>query len=154
MLRAHAFPSVAFRYLVEILPHLRPQRFVVTGARGALGGAFVKQLTSRGAASVKTLVCGKDYMRTGEDYYAFAKGLTDVSLCVYTSCPSFPHSPSLSLGHFDQEDHLDQMLCECDVLLLAHGVRDSTVEGCYEGNCLSQVNSSCTLHAQNTTRLV
>jgi len=73
---------------------------VVTGARGALGGAFVKQLTSRGAASVKTLVCGKDYMRKGEDYYAFAKGSTDVSLCLYTSCPSFPSLPLPLLGTF------------------------------------------------------
>lgn len=43
----------------------------------------MKQLTSRGAIGVKTLVYGKDYMREGEDVIAFAKGEPKVSICVY-----------------------------------------------------------------------
>ena len=44
----------------------------------------MKQLTSRGA-SVKTLVCGDDYMREQEDYCAFAKGEPYVILIYFIS---------------------------------------------------------------------
>ena len=120
----------------------------------------MKQLTSRGAASVKTLVCGKDYMREGEDHCSFGQGEPYVSHIAYrptktTQASWCPHSSFISRDSIQlnlQEAHLDDMLRECDVLILSHGVRDSTFTGCFDGNYLSQVNCKSYQCDLNCTR--
>eukprot|EP00967_Tisochrysis_lutea_P081803 scaffold113090_cov37-Tisochrysis_lutea.AAC.1 len=88
------------------------RRFIVTGAGGALGSAFVKKLTEEGA-TVDTLKYGRDYARDGEDLERFA--------------------------FHDKYPKLDMLLGDCDVLVLCHGVKSDNMEECVRGNCTSQL---------------
>jgi len=87
------------------------RKFVITGAGGALGGAFVITLEAAGA-TVSTLKYGRDYACD----YAFEK-----------------------FAFEDTDEALDKTLAECDVLILCHGVRSGDMAECERGNCLSQL---------------
>jgi len=116
----HVFPGQYMSSVVKLLDYIMGtaaplhagRRFIVTGAGGALGSAFVKKLTEEGA-TVDTLKYGRDYARDGEDLERFA--------------------------FHDKYPKLDMLLGDCDVLVLCHGVKSDNMEECVRGNCTSQL---------------
>jgi len=116
----HVFPGQYLASFVKVLdyvlgtaapPHAG-RRFVVTGAGGALGGAFAATLKGAGA-TMSTLKYGQDYARAGGDLEEFA--------------------------YLESDAALDKTLGECDVLLLCHGVRSGDMAESVRGNCHSQL---------------
>lgn len=116
----HVFPGQYMSSFVKLLDYilgtaaapLAGRKFVLTGAGGALGGAFEKRLRAEGA-TVHTLKHGKDYARDGEALDHFAYHAVDPAL--------------------------DALLGACDVLLLCHGVKSDDMAECVKGNCTSHL---------------
>jgi len=116
----HVFPGQYLASFVKVLDYVlgtaaplrAGRRFVITGAGGALGGAFAVALKGAGA-TVSTLKYGQDYARAEGDLEKFA--------------------------YLESDAALDKTLGECDVLLLCHGVRSEDMAECVRGNCHSQL---------------